>query len=78
MMRKLYFDNAKSWVKSWFDTLEMLNEFEDSYKKLLNWCYINFLFLQTFNQKSTKFLKAGNSIMKSTAGGPCHVKHLML
>jgi hypothetical protein len=78
MMRKLYFDNAKSWVKSWFYTLEMLNEFEDSYKKLLNWCYINFLFLQTFTQKSTKFLKAGNSIMKSTAGGPCHVKHLML
>jgi len=35
--RKVYFNNAKNWVKSWFYTLETLNKFKDSYKWLLRW-----------------------------------------
>lgn len=98
-----YFNGMINWVKSWFHTLETMDEYADSRKRLfewlateeaksilgatiidlftrfivekldsytMRWLNASFLHVRTLNRKTTQFLEAENSVLKTQEGGP--------
>jgi MULE transposase domain/SWIM zinc finger len=98
-----YFNGMINWVKSWFHTLETMDEYADSRRRLfewlatdeiqsilgatiidtfirfivvqldpyqMRWLNASFLHIRTLDRKSTQFLEAENSVLKTQEGGP--------
>lgn len=98
-----YFNGMINWVKSWFYTLETMEEYTDSRERLfewlateemrlvlgatiidtflrfiaekldpykMRWLCASFLHIRSLDRKSTQFLEAENSVLKTQEGGP--------